>query len=109
MFDTDRWRELAFDFSFNGINFVKEAGEVDYNLDNCGYEFYEDGDVPAIPALIMGLMDADAALAPFAEFDDGHAPEHLPITQGSRMARKQLTIADCRLAATVRSSLGVNP
>jgi hypothetical protein len=98
MFDTDRWRELALDFVFGDIHFTKDAGETDYQLDNCQYEFYEDGDIPAIPVLILGLIDAGAALKPFAEFDDGRAPESLPITAGSSLARKQLTIGDCRRA-----------
>lgn len=41
------------------------------------------------------------ALEPFAAFADPHriAPPELPITQGSRMARRQLTMADCYGAA----------
>lgn len=105
MFDSDRWRELAFNFVFCGARYTKDAGEVDYAIDNCQYEFYEDSDVPAIPALILGIMDAGAALEPFAAFDDGRAPERLVITQGSSMARKQLTIGDCRKAAEVRRAL----
>lgn len=45
------------------------------------------------------------ALRPFADFDDGRAPEHLPITQGSSYARKQLTIGDCRRARTLLTSM----
>ena len=44
---------------------------------------------------ITALQDA---LKPFAAFDDGQAPFTLPITQGSGMARRQLTIGDCRNA-----------
>jgi hypothetical protein len=45
------------------------------------------------------------ALEPFAAFDDGRAPEHLPITQGSSFARKQLTIGDCRRAREALATL----
>jgi hypothetical protein len=40
---------------------------------------------------------AVAALKPFADFADPHnrAPDHLVITVGSSMARKQLTMGDC--------------
>jgi len=105
MFDTNRWRELALDFVFGGIRFTKDAGELDYELDSCQYEFLEDTEIPAIPSLLMGLLDAGAALEPFAAFDDGRAPERLQITQGSSMARKQLTIGDCRRARETRNAL----
>ncbi len=105
MFDHERWRELALDFVFNGTRFCKEAGEVDYTLDNCQYEFSEEEDVPVIPSLLMGILDAGTALEPFAAFADDRAPEHLPITAGSSMARKQLTIGDCLRARTTRNAL----
>jgi hypothetical protein len=40
---------------------------------------------------------AVAALKPFADFADPHnrAPDHIVITVGSSMARKQLTMGDC--------------
>jgi len=39
------------------------------------------------------------AAKPFTAFDDGRAPTHLVITNGSSMARRQLTIGDCRKLA----------
>jgi hypothetical protein len=41
------------------------------------------------------------ALEPFASFADARriAPPYLPITQGSGMARRQLTMGDCYRAA----------
>lgn len=45
------------------------------------------------------------ALRPFAEFVGPRTissfPPHMPITNGSQMARKQLTIGDCDFARTV--------
>lgn len=105
MFDTARWRELGFRFEFKGLTFAKETGEVDYEIDGCQYEFLEDTDIPVIPTLLLALFDASTVLEPFAAFDDGRAPEHLPITTGSSMARKQLTIGDCRRAREVHGDL----
>jgi hypothetical protein len=53
---------------------------------------------------IAGQAELRAALEPFAAFDDGRAPEHLPITSGSGMARRQLTIGDCRKAKAALSA-----
>ena len=48
-----------------------------------------------------------SALEPFAAFADPHrmAPPELPITQGSRMARRQLTMADCYRAAAALAAV----
>jgi hypothetical protein len=48
------------------------------------------------------------ALEPFAAFADprNKIPENMPITQGSQMARRQLTMGDCYRA---RAALAVEP
>lgn len=45
----------------------------------------------------------EAALAPFAEYADPYnrVPDHLPITHGSNMGKRQLTMGDCYIAAGV--------
>lgn len=55
-----------------------------------------------------------AALKPFADFFVNGAPDDYVITAGSRMAKRQLTMGDCRLAAMTmafaadqRSTVGV--
>jgi Lar family restriction alleviation protein len=55
-------------------------------------------------APIAGQAELVEALKPFAAFDDERAPEHLPITSGSGMARRQLTIGDCRKAKAALST-----
>ena len=45
------------------------------------------------------LPELLAALQPFADFHGRNAPDRLVITQGSAMAKRQLTMGDCRVAA----------
>jgi hypothetical protein len=47
------------------------------------------------------------ALSPFADFAGqpvGRPPDDMVLTNGSRMARRQLTMRDCRIAAEVFSA-----
>lgn len=49
-----------------------------------------------------------AALKPFADYADPSAvfPPNIPITNGSRLARRQLTMGDCYEAARVLEQKG---
>lgn len=62
----------------------------------------------AILSLLAKLEKAEEALRPFAEYCNGRTSDLFPddqnITLGSPMARRQLTIGDCRIAARALKS-----
>lgn len=53
--------------------------------------------VAIVPA--EALAEIRAALRPFAAFHHSSAPDEHVITQGSAIAKRQLTMGDCRRAA----------
>lgn len=58
--------------------------------------------MPIFRRMVKEVESLQAALAPFAEFAGGvvgRPPADTPITMGSRMARRQLTMGDCVRAA----------
>lgn len=53
------------------------------------------------------LLAARTAIEPFARFHVSGAPDTHIITAGSRMAQRQLTMGDCRLAAMALAAFDV--
>ena len=70
------------------------AGDDDVFFDSFELAKYMDnhGRWDAIPALLK-------ALKPFADFATKKAPRDQVITQGSHMAKRQLSMGDCQQAA----------
>lgn len=57
MIDIDGWTALSFHFKINGLEFTKSPGTTDYEIDNCGYEFYPDTnrDDPQVVLILLHL------------------------------------------------------
>lgn len=68
-----------------------------------------DSDFETMPiGTAQRLLDLEAALQPFADFADprGTLPPGHQITQGSPMARRQLTMGDCYAARNALQAKG---
>lgn len=55
MIEEAGWKLLSFNFTVNGLQFLKESGTLDYEIDNCTYEPDPECSEPQILLILLHL------------------------------------------------------